>query len=446
MQELYNFARMLTTIALILAIVLQILAFVTTIWLLRYVKSRLAWIMIAIALVFMGIRRLIDLLEHLGSEVPVQLFRIDSWLGILVSVILAVSVMAIARILYSVRRIEEEREESEKRFSTLFHNSSDEIFLADPRGNFLEVNQVASESLGYTQEEFKKMNFRDIKTPKFVDKVQENLELILVRGKHTYESEHISKSGRIISLEIKSRLINYQGEKAILSIARDITERRQLERKILGAVINAEERERERIAKEIHDDLGPLMSTIKLYVNELESEDMSPEEKSEFLSYINEILDEAIRSTRTISNNLTPRVIIDFGLIRAVESFCKKVNLSQKINIVYEASIDERFDQTIELVLYRVITELLNNSIKHARAEKIEIYLEKFDNILQLTYMDNGIGFDLDKVLNSDTSGMGLKNIISRLKSINGTYRIHSKKEAGTLVVVEVKLPAAKLK
>jgi len=437
---------MITFIALIISVVLQIVAFFSAIWLIRYARNRLAWIFIAIALVFMAVRRVFDILSLRGIDIAGGYSELNDWLGISVSIIMALAVMGIARILHSLSNSEEERKESEKRFTTLFHNSSDEIFLADIEGNFLEVNQVACESLGYKQAEFKSMNFSDIKTPKYVDKVRENIQLILARGKHTYESEHISKQGRVLSLEMKSRLINYQGNKAILSIARDITERKQVERKILRAVINAEERERERIASEIHDDLGPLMSTIKLYVNELESDDLTEDESTEFLHKANEILDEAISSTRTIANNLTPRVIIDFGLIRALDSFCKKLNLSQKINIIYEASITERFDQTIELVLYRVVTELLNNSMKHAAASKIEVHLEKFDNILQLTYMDDGVGFDLDRVLKQEDSGMGLKNIISRLQSINGTYRIHSKKEAGTLVVVEVKLPLSSQK
>ena len=431
---------MITIAAIIISIVLQIIAFISAIWLTRYARNRIAWLLIAIALIFMALRRIFELFQVMGYGSAEDYSDVNHWFGIVVSAIMAFSVIAIARILYSASKAEEAKEESEKRFSTLFHNSSDEIFLADLNGNFLEVNQVACESLGYSQEEFRKMNFKDIKSAKYVDKVKGNIALVLSRGKLIYESEHISKQGKVLSLEMKSRLINYQGEKAILSIARDMTERKQMERKILRAVINAEERERERIASEIHDDLGPLMSTIKLYVNELESDDLQEDEREEFLRKANEILDEAITSTRTIANNLTPRVIIDFGLVRALDSFCKKLNLSQKVNIIYEASMSERFDQTIELVLYRVVTELLNNSMKHANASKIEVHLEKFDNILQLTYMDDGVGFDLDEVLRQESSGMGLKNIISRLRSIGGTYRIHSKKAAGTLVVVEVKL------
>jgi PAS domain S-box-containing protein len=431
---------MITFIALFISAILQIIAFISALWLLKYSRNRLAWVLIAIAMIFMAARRIIDMIPFLDGVVTREISFFNNWLGILTSVIMAIAVIGIARLLYGLNKTEQARAESENQFKTLFHNSSDEIFLVDTEGNFLKVNQVACDSLDYPEEELLQKNFRDIKTAKFVDKVDENIQLILSRGQHTYETEHLTKEGKVLSLEVKSRLINYRGEKAILSIARDITERKHMERKILQAVINAEERERERIAQEIHDGLGPIMSAIKLYVNELESGDLEDEERTEFMARTNEILDEAIASTRTIANNLSPRVIIDFGLVRAIDSFCKKLNISQKTDIVYEADINERFDQTIELVIYRVVTELLNNSIKHAAANKIEIYLEKFDDILQLTYMDDGIGFNLDKVLNSDSGGMGLKNIISRLRSINGTYKIHSKEETGTLVVVEVKL------
>lgn len=431
---------MITFIALILSAVLQIIAFLSALWLLKYSRNRLAWVLIAIAMIFMAGRRVFDMIPYFEGVALEEISFFDHWLGILTSIIMAIAVIGIARLLYGLKKSEQEKEETEKRFRTLFHNSSDEIFLVDTQGNFLEVNQVACESMGYLEDELLRRNFKDIKTEKYIEKVDENIQMIIARGKHTYETEHLTRSGKVLSLEVKSRLIDYQGEKAILSIARDITERKQMERKILQAVINAEERERERIAQEIHDGLGPIMSAIKLYVNELESGDLKEEERTEFMTKTNEILDEAIASTRTIANNLTPRVIIDFGLVRAIDSFVRKLNLSQKIDIVYETGIRERFDQTVELVLYRVVTELLNNSIKHANANKIEIYLEKFDDILQLTYMDDGVGFNLDNVLKKESGGMGLKNIISRIRSINGTYKIHSKEETGTLVVVEVKL------
>ena len=157
------------------------------------------------------------------------------------------------------------------------------------------------------------------------------------------------------------------------------------------------------------------------------------------LKQTNELIDESISSTRSISNNLTPRLIIDFGLVKALEAFCKKVNLSQKIRVNFEHyKADDRLDHTVELILYRIITELINNTLKHASANKIEIYLEKIEEKLQLTYMDDGVGFEREKALESDSPGMGLKNMISRIRSINGNYRIHTQPGKGILVIIEM--------
>ncbi|MCU0370743.1 MAG: PAS domain S-box protein [Bacteroidales bacterium] len=432
---------MVTIIGLISSALLQVVAAISALWLLRASRAKIAWIMIFIAFMFMAFRRIVEVVTILHGSVSPGMSLFSNWLGIIVSAIMAVAVIMIGRILFTLKRAEAAGHELETRFTTLFHNSSDEIYLADLRGNLIEANQVACETLGYSRQELLQKNFKDLKTPKYFDTVEPNLKKIIENGRHVYETEHVSKDGKVISLEVKSRVINYLGQEAIISIARETTERKQMERNILSAVIRAEEQERERISKDIHDGLGPLLSTIKLYVNELESGDMEPEEKTEMLKQTNELINEAISSTRSISNNLSPHLVMDFGLVKAVDSFCKKVNLAQKIRINFENTLGAvRFDQTIEIVLYRVITELINNTLKHANASKIDIYLEIIEEVLQLTYLDDGVGFDKDKAMNDESGGMGLKNIVSRLRSINGNYRIHSRPGAGFLVVVEISL------
>lgn len=432
---------MLTIIGLISSALLQVIAAISALWLLRASRAKIAWIMIFIAFMFMAIRRVVEVMSITRGELSTSLITFSNWLGIIVSAIMAVSVIIIGRILFTLKHSEAAQHELETRFTTLFHNSSDEIYLADLKGNLIEANQVACETLGYSRLEMLQKNFKDLKTPKFFDTVVPNLKKIIEQGQHVYETEHVSKDGKVISLEVKSRVINYLGQEAIISIARETTERKQMERNILSAVIKAEEQERERISRDIHDGLGPLLSTIKLYVNELESGDLQQDEKTEMLKQTNELINEAISGTRAISNNLSPHLIMDFGLVKAVESFCKKVNLAQKTRINFGSSLGtDRFDQTVEIVLYRVITELINNTIKHAQASKIEIYLEMIDQVLQLTYLDDGIGFDKEKAMSAENAGMGMKNIVSRLRSINGNYRIHSRPGAGVLVVVEIML------
>ena len=384
---------MVTIIGLIASALLQVIAAIGALWLLRASRAKAAWVMIFIALMFMAFRRVVEIVSITNGEIAPWLKIVSNWLGIFVSAIMAVAVFMIGRILFTLKHAQATGRELETRFTTLFHNSSDEIYLADLKGNLIEVNQVTCETLGFSRQELLQKNFKDLKTPKYFDTVEPNLVKIIENGRHVYETEHVSKDGKVISLEVKSRVINYMGQEAIISIARETTERKQMERNILSAVIKAEERERERISRDIHDGLGPLLSTIKLYVNELESGEFEPGEKNEMLKQTNELINDAITSTKAISNNLSPHLIIDYGLVKAVEAFCKKVNLAQKTQINFESSLGAvRFDQTVEIVLYRVITELINNTLKHANANKVEIYLEMIEQVLQLTYLDNGIG------------------------------------------------------
>jgi len=432
---------MITIISLIFSAVLQVVAAIGALWLLRASRAKAAWIMIFVAFMFMAFRRIVEVIFLTQGELSQNLTTLSNWSGIIVSAIMAVAVIMIGRILFRFKHAEAAGHELETRFTTLFHNSSDEIYLADLKGNLIEANQVACEALGFSRQELLQKNFKDLKTPKYFDTVGPNLKKIIEQGRHVYETEHVSKEGKVISLEVKSRVINYLGQEAIISIARETTERKQIERQILSAVIKAEEKERERISRDLHDGLGPLLSTIKLYINELESGELKSGEKNEMLKQTNELINEAISSTRAISNNLSPHLILDFGLVKAVEAFCKKVNLAQKTRIEFGNRLDNRrFDQTIEIVLYRVITELINNTMKHAQAGKIEIALEVIEDMLQLTYLDDGVGFDKDKVMNTENTGMGMKNIISRLRSIDGNYRIHSRPGSGFLIVVEIGL------
>jgi PAS domain S-box-containing protein len=329
--------------------------------------------------------------------------------------------------------------QSEDRFKTLFDNTLDEIFVTDSNENIIEVNIATCKTLGYTREELLSLKMVDIKTPKFAQYVDYNRKIIYKEGKYTFETEHVTKSGEVIQVEMKSRLVEYGNEKLILSISRNMSERKELERKILSVVIQTEERERERFSKDMHDGLGPLLSTIKLYVNELVNEEVEKDEKQKMVQYTNELIDEAVTSTRNISNNLMPRVIHEFGLEKAVESFCNKVNTTNKINIIFKVSnIDRSLDKNVELILFRVISELINNTLKYAQAKNIVIRLDKEGNKIRLHFADDGIGFDVENIMNKKNTGMGLKNIISRIRSINGNCNFISNKNQGFKIDIEI--------
>ena len=263
--------------------------------------------------------------------------------------------------------------------------------------------------------------------------------MIHSRGEMVFESEHITKSGDTLPVEVKNRLIEIDRQKAVLSISRNLAQRKEMERKLLSVVIQTEERERERFSKDMHDGLGPLLSTIKLYVNELAGNGLETREKEEYIKYVNELLDESISSTRTISNNLMPRVIHEYGLVKAIDSFCRKVNKTNQIKIAFIAeAIDDTLDQNIQLILFRVVNELINNTLKHAKATNINIHLQKKGNQIDLNFKDNGVGFDVEEVMERRKAGIGLKNILGRISSIKGRSSIKSEPGNGMSVDIEI--------
>jgi PAS domain S-box-containing protein len=224
-------------------------------------------------------------------------------------------------------------------------------------------------------------------------------------------------------------------------IAIDITDLKQVERKILSKIIETEEKERKRVAKDLHDGLGPLLSSIKLYVNELQSADTDDKEKTEMLKYTNELIDDAVSSTRTIANNLMPGIITDYGLVKALQSFCNKLNISKSINVRLDADDENhRYDKTIEITLYRVLMEMINNTIKHASAKNIYITFRLEKNILLVNYKDDGVGFDISQTLKDPKIGLGLNNIINRVKSLQGQCEMKSTIGSGTEVKIDINL------
>jgi PAS domain S-box-containing protein len=333
----------------------------------------------------------------------------------------------------------QELERTEENFKALFDNSSDQIFVIDLGGNILEVNKMACDQLGYSRDEFLRMNLVDIKTNLYIDSVAAHVDDIVTDKESTYESEHLHKDGQIIPVEIKGRLISYGERSVILAIARDISQRQELERKVLSVVIQTEERERERFSKDMHDGLGPLLSSVKLYVNELEDEEMPQDQKEEYIQYINELIDEAVSSTRAISNNLMPRVIHEYGLVKALDNFIMKINRTGKIEIeMHTQGFDDELDKNVQLILFRVISELINNTLKHAKASNVEIQMIRTKEKIDLQFTDNGIGFDAEQVMQNKKAGIGLKSIISRIRSINGHYLFDTAPGKGFKIKIEI--------
>ena len=232
-----------------------------------------------------------------------------------------------------------------------------------------------------------------------------------------------------VAVFFANKLVNY---------INNLNEQRELlSKQLLSTVLRTEERSRSQFAKELHDGMGPLLSSAKMSLSAISTENMG-EQQQEILQNTKFVIDEAIRSVREISNNMSPQVLIDFGLSHGIRNFISRIKTLHTIEISFETNLhDERFDNDIEVVLYRVVCEFINNSLKHSGCTKIDISLLQEGNSLKLKYCDNGNGFNINQ---TTTGGMGLSNIHSRINSLNGTLRISSSEGKGMKAVAKINL------
>jgi signal transduction histidine kinase len=200
------------------------------------------------------------------------------------------------------------------------------------------------------------------------------------------------------------------------------------------AVIEAEEKERIRIAKDLHDGLGQLLSTARINVAGLEGEVKKEDEV--LLNNSLRLIDDAVKEVRSISHNMMPATLIEFGLIKAVQNLADRINQAGLMTInLFIGDVPEKFEQSTEIALYRIIQEVLNNMIKHSNARNILIELRKDNSRILLKIKDDGKGFDVKEINRSQ--GIGWKNIFSRLSIINGNIDIQSQPGAGTVINID---------
>jgi signal transduction histidine kinase len=208
-------------------------------------------------------------------------------------------------------------------------------------------------------------------------------------------------------------------------------------KRILSTVLRTEEKERIRFSKELHDGLGPLLSSAGMSLSAL-SKSGQTKENIEIIENTRYVIDEAIRSLREISNNLSPHVLNEFGLGRGVGNFVTRCTAMHDIKIAYTTALrDERFDTDIEVILYRVICELVNNSLKHSGATEIRLDIAYDGRSIAIDYSDNGRGFDPSA---TGGAGMGLSNISSRINTLSGILDITSSKDEGMRAHIKVEL------
>lgn len=203
------------------------------------------------------------------------------------------------------------------------------------------------------------------------------------------------------------------------------------------AIIEAEEKERTRIAKDLHDGLGQQLSAVKLMINAIRAE-QDEKEKAQKLETLSQLTDDSVKEVRAVSHNMMPNALLRMGLASAVREFIDKISSTGLLKINLQiVGLTQNLDKTTESVLYRVIQELVNNIIKHADANQLDIQIINHDDeTLNIVVEDNGRGFDTKNINNF--KGIGLKNMISRIEYLNGTITFDSTPGRGTTVIIDV--------
>lgn len=202
------------------------------------------------------------------------------------------------------------------------------------------------------------------------------------------------------------------------------------------AVLEAEENERQRIARDLHDGVGQLLSATKMNLNAaVDKSDFNLETKEKLDEGLL-LLDDSIKEVRSISHNMMPSVLQENGLIAALSDFMEKLNRTGKIQIEYEfyKTQEERLDATAQLMIYRIVQELFTNITKHAQASQVHFEFVGHKDEAVIIIDDNGIGFDIS----DKKEGIGLKNIRLRLEYLKGNVDIDTAKERGTTTILEI--------
>ncbi|HET6976361.1 MAG TPA: PAS domain S-box protein [Pyrinomonadaceae bacterium] len=336
------------------------------------------------------------------------------------------------------KRAEQSLRESEERYRELFENSKDALYVHDISGRYTSINRAAEKLSGYTREELLGKHFSMFLTPEYESQVNEQFcRKLAAAGETTYEIEIVTKDGRHVPVEVSSRLIFVNGVTvAVQGSVQDVSERLRDEaeaRNYSRRLIEAQEAERRRVSIELHDQVGQILTAVKMNLHSLKQTSTSPE----IITSINDnlmVIDEAVDQVRDLSVDLRPLLLDDFGLVVALRWYLQAKNYGFEVEFFsHSLSEETRFACELETACFRIVQEAVTNVARHAQASKVFVVLEQAGPELILSISDDGIGFDL-KVPRSSVATLGLRGMEERAQSLGGSITIDSGSQAGTKV------------
>lgn len=351
------------------------------------------------------------------------------------------------------KKLELELKENEKKFKMLFNSTNDAVFVTElsrnkTYGDFIEVNDIACKRLGYSKEEFLNLSPSAIISPKYMDVYNSNTDKLIKDGFAIYDIVHRAKDKKLIHVEVNSRLFLFNERTMVISTARDITGRKRAEenlkrsnkllRELAIHLQSVREEERGMIAREIHDELGQVLTVLKIQVSLLANK--LNEEKEAVKGRINlleDMIDKSVESVQKISSKLRPGILDELGLIAAIEwqteEFEKMTNIKCSLVLPKE---EIKLDPDKSTAIFRIFQEALTNVARHSEAEKVNVSLLNAQASIHLEVKDNGKG--ITPVQIKDYKSLGIHSMEERALVFGGEVLIDGFPGKGTIVKVEI--------
>jgi PAS domain S-box-containing protein len=324
--------------------------------------------------------------------------------------------------------------------------SPDGIYLIDVETKrVFEVNRAFAQMMGYTSEEILELSIYDIVAADRED-VEQKFEEIVQKEALFYERQIRRKDGSILDVWISAGVISYEGRKVVCVVVHDITERKRAEERIciyqnqlrsLASELSlAEERERRRIASELHDHIGQTLAICKIKLGALQ-ELASSTDLTGFCNEIRELIEQMIRYTRSLTADLSPPVLYELGLEAALEWLTERIREQHGILVEFmDDGEDKPMNDEIRVLLFKAVRELLVNVVKHAHPAKAKVSIQRNRGHLRITVQDDGVGFNTLETNSNlgNNGGFGLFSIRERLGHLGGHVEVESERGFGTRV------------
>jgi two-component system sensor histidine kinase DegS len=342
---------------------------------------------------------------------------------------------------------------SEERYRELFESANDAIWVHDLEGNLLAANRASEKLTGFTIEELRqsnRLNVRAFLTEEGLSLAQEIRRKLLANEPvaQPYEQRTLRKDGTEAILMITTNLVTEGGKPvAFQHIARDVTEEKRMRENLqfyLRQITRAQEEERKRIARELHDDTVQYLVVLARQLDSLaESSKSLPSEEKAKLEDLRQQVTNIMEGVRRLSHDLRPATLDRLGLLPALQWLAANMEKLSGIKVqVTTSSIERRLPAEVEITLFRIAQEALNNVRRHSQATSAEVTVEFNETSIRITIRDNGKGFSPPGTVSDliKEGRLGLAGMHERIQLLGGSLKIESEPGKGTTVIIEAPL------